>query len=147
MSSPSITVAFLGTGTMGLPMARNLAGAGLAVRAWNRTRQKAEPLSADGVTVLDDPAKAAEGADVLVTMLYDASSVAAVAPDALAALAPDAIWLQMSTVGLAGTEQLAGIASAAGVPYVDAPVVGTRAPAEQGALTVLAAGPTEVRER
>src|SRR5215210_7772635 len=147
MSAPTQTVAFLGTGTMGLPMVRNLLAAGLDVRVWNRTRGKAEPLLADGATVHDSPAAAAAGAGTLVTMLFDLESVAAVAPDALAALGPDAVWLQMSTVGLAGTEALAALAAERGVGYVDAPVLGTKAPAEQGALTVLAAAAPELRER
>jgi 3-hydroxyisobutyrate dehydrogenase len=82
-----------------------------------------------------------------VTMLFDLESVAAVAPEALAPLRPDAVWLQMSTVGLAGSEQLAALAEKHGVAYVDAPVVGTKAPAEQGALTVLAAAAPGLRER
>jgi 3-hydroxyisobutyrate dehydrogenase len=147
MSTPTPTVAFLGTGTMGLPMARNLLAAGLGVRVWNRTRSKAEPLVADGATVHDSPAEAAEGADILVTMLFDLDSVTGVATEALPALRPDAVWLQMSTVGLAGSEQLAALAQERGVGYVDAPVVGTKGPAEQGALTVLAAAPTDLRER
>ncbi|MDQ1584706.1 MAG: 3-hydroxyisobutyrate dehydrogenase [Actinomycetota bacterium] len=147
MTTPPQTVAVLGTGTMGLPMARNLIGAGFVVRAWNRTRDKAGPLVADGATVHDSPGEAAQGADVLLTMLYDAAAVAAVAPEALDALAADAVWLQMSTVGLVGTEELANLAATAGVSYVDAPVLGTKGPAEQGVLTVLAAGPEEIRDR
>ena len=65
------TVSVLGTGIMGAAMARNLARAGLGVRAWNRTREKAEPLAADGIRVTDTPAEAVEGADVVLTMLYD----------------------------------------------------------------------------
>jgi 3-hydroxyisobutyrate dehydrogenase len=72
----SRTVAVLGTGIMGVAMSRNLAGAGMAVRAWNRTREKAEPLAEDGVTVADTPARAAEGADFLNTMFSDADAVA-----------------------------------------------------------------------
>jgi 3-hydroxyisobutyrate dehydrogenase len=132
---------------MGLPMVRNLLAAGLGVRAWNRTRGKADPLVADGATVHDSPAEAADGADTLVTMLFGLESVAEVAPEALAALSPDAVWLQMSTVGLAGSEQLAALAEQHGVAYVDAPVIGTKAPAEQGALTVLAAARPDLRER
>jgi 3-hydroxyisobutyrate dehydrogenase len=147
MTTPTRTVAFLGTGTMGLPMVRNLLAAGLVVRVWNRTRDKADPLVADGATVHDSPAAAAEGADTLVTMLFDLEAVADVAPEALRALRPDAVWLQMSTVGLVGSEQLAALAEKHGVGYVDAPVVGTKAPAEQGALTVLAAAAPGLRER
>ncbi len=144
------TVAFLGTGTMGLPMARNLARAGLEVRAWNRSRERAEPLTDDGAKVCDTPAEAARGADVLVTMLTDADAVlAAVEGDdpALPALTDDAVWLQMSTVGLEGCTRLQDAARRAGVGFVDAPVLGTKQPAEQGKLKIFAAGPEEFRPR
>ena len=118
---------------MGAPMARNIAGAGHEVRAWNRTRARAEPLAEQGVTVCDDPAAAADGVDVVVTMLSDADAVEAVA-DAI----PDGpVWWQASTVGIAATERLA---DRGGERFVDAPVLGTKGPAEEGKLTVLAAG-------
>jgi 3-hydroxyisobutyrate dehydrogenase len=144
------TVAVLGTGIMGAPMARNLAAAGMDVRAWNRTREKAEALGGDGVMPVDTPAEAVPGADAVVTMLTDGAAVDAVmAGDdgALVAMDDDAVWLQMSTVGIAATERLAGLARERGVAYVDAPVVGTRQPAEAGELLVLASGPEEVRDR
>jgi 3-hydroxyisobutyrate dehydrogenase len=138
-------VAILGTGIMGAPMARNLAAAGLEVRAWNRSRERAEPLAEHGVDVAGTAEEAARDADVVVTMLSDGSAVEAVAgkltfPDG-------AVWAQMSTVGIEATERLVARAADAGVPIVDAPVLGTKAPAEQGQLTVIAAGPAEARER
>lgn len=142
----TLSIAVLGSGTMGAPMARNLAAAGHEVRVWNRSRDRAAPLADSGVTVAGTPAEAAAGADVLLTMLYDADPVAAVAPEALSALADGAVWLQMSTVGVAGTRRLAALAEQHGVPIVDAPVVGTKAPAEQGTLVVLASGPAGARE-
>jgi 3-hydroxyisobutyrate dehydrogenase-like beta-hydroxyacid dehydrogenase len=69
------TVALLGTGTMGAGMARTIAKAGHDLRVWNRSRERAEPL-ADVATVADDPAAAVQGADVVVTMLWDADRVA-----------------------------------------------------------------------
>jgi 3-hydroxyisobutyrate dehydrogenase len=134
-------IAFLGTGTMGFAMARNLARAQFAVRAWNRSRERAEPLADDGVTICADPREAATGAAVLVTMLSDASSVLDTAASALGALERDAIWLQMSTIGIEGTELCAGLAGRYGVQFVDAPVLGTRTPAERGELLILASGP------
>jgi 3-hydroxyisobutyrate dehydrogenase len=136
-------IAFLGTGTMGLPMARNLAKAGFAVRAWNRTREHAEPLADDGVEICDDLAGAASGATVLVTMLSDASAVLDTAAGALRALEGDSIWLQMSTIGIEGTAMCSELAERCGAQLVDAPVLGTRAPAEQGQLVILASGPAE----
>lgn len=138
------TVAVLGTGIMGAPMARNLAEAGFPVRAWNRTRAKAEPLAAAGVTVAGSPAEAAAGAAVVLTMLTDADAVLAVAPDALGGAE---VWVQASTVGIVGTERCAALAAEIGVAFVDAPVLGTRQPAEAGALTVLASGPDHMRDR
>src|SRR3954452_13593610 len=134
------SVAVLGTGIMGLPMARNLAEAGLEVRAWNRTREKAEPLAEHGVTVADSAAEAVAGADAWITMLADGETVESVAREALSA--DDAgLWLQMSTVGLAAAKKLGELADAEGADYVDAPVLGTKAPAEKGELVVLASGP------
>jgi 3-hydroxyisobutyrate dehydrogenase len=143
-------IAVLGTGIMGAAMARNLLSAGMEVRVWNRSREKAEPLTDDGATVADSPTEAAEGAGFVLTMLADADAVAEAAGGengALSALPEDGVWLQTSTVGLEGQEKLAGIADEHGVYYVDAPVLGTKEPAEQGQLIVLASGPEEVRER
>src|SRR3954452_2157375 len=98
----SLTIAVLGTGTMGAPMARNLAAAGHDVRVWNRTADRAAPLADHGVTLAASPDEGATGAGVLLTMLYDVESVKTVAPEALAALRDSAVWLQMSTVGPTG---------------------------------------------
>jgi 3-hydroxyisobutyrate dehydrogenase len=133
-------IAVLGTGLMGAPMARNLALAGHEVRAWNRTIDKAHPLRDDGIEVAADPAAAAAGCEVVMTMLADAGAVLAVARDA--GLAGGQVWWQASTIGLEGTEQCATLAAEAGAALVDAPVLGTRQPAEDGKLVVLASGPT-----
>ena len=106
---------------------------------------KARPLADDGIAVADKAEDAVAGAAVVVTMLFDAASVAAVMTDALPAMAEGAVWAQTSTVGIDGTAELAALAGAHGVGFVDAPVMGTRQPAEEGKLTVLAAGPTELR--
>ena len=141
-------VAVLGTGIMGAAMARNLLSDGMEVRAWNRSREKAEPLAQEGAEVADNPADATRGADFLLTMLSDADVIEeAVGGDVLSALAEDGVWLQMSTVGDEGNERLSDLANQHGVPYVDAPVLGTKQPAEQGQLIVLASGPEDVREK
>jgi 3-hydroxyisobutyrate dehydrogenase len=137
------TVGFLGTGTMGLPMARNLAKSGFTVKAWNRSRERAEPLARDGVEVCDEPSQAASGADVVITMLSDSATVLDTAGRALQDLGQRPVWAQMSTVGLEGTELSRQLAERVGVPFVDAPVLGTREPAEQAKLVVLASGPEE----
>ncbi|MBA3423999.1 MAG: NAD(P)-dependent oxidoreductase [Rubrobacteraceae bacterium] len=148
MANGTTVAAVLGTGIMGAAMARNLVSAGMEVRVWNRTREKAEPLAKSGATVADSPTEAAEGADFLLTMLPDADiTVEAVGDGALGALSEDGVWLQTGTVGIEGNDRLAALAGEAGVAYVDAPVLGTREPAEQGQLIVLASGPEEAREQ
>ena len=133
------TIAALGTGVMGAPMARNLARAGHEVRAWNRSPDKAVPLRDDGIDVRDDPTAAAAGADVVLTMLADADAVLDVARRT--SLAEGQIWWQASTIGIEGIEQCAALAQETGAILVDAPVLGTRLPAEEGNLVVLASGP------
>ena len=139
-----MSIAVLGTGIMGTAIARNLLRAGLDVTVWNRTREKAEALAGDGAEVADTPAGAAEGSDIVLTMLtdWDAVEAAMSGPDgALEAMSGNAIWVQMSTIGTAATERAAQLAEKAGVTLVDAPVSGTKEPAEQGKLIVLASGP------
>jgi 3-hydroxyisobutyrate dehydrogenase len=142
------TIAVLGAGgTMGLAMARNLARGGFAVRAWNRTPEKAQPLAADGAALCATPAEAVRGASVVLTMLSDADAVLGVMRDLDDPGSDDAIWLQMSTIGLDGTRRAAELAERLGLELVDAPVLGTKAPAEQGKLVVLASGPDALRNR
>jgi 3-hydroxyisobutyrate dehydrogenase len=147
VSGPPLTVAVLGTGVMGGPMARNIARAGLAVRAWNRTIDRARDLEGDGATVVERPEDAVDGADVALTMLADAPATLDVAEAILPALGPDAIWLQAGTVGIEPTERCIERAGANGTAFVDAPVLGTAKPAQDGALTVLASGPDDAIER
>lgn len=145
------TVAVLGAGgTMGLPMAHNLARVGFIVRAWNRSPEKARSLADDGAQLCATPAEAVDGATVILTMLSDADAVVDVMQrdeGALATAADGAIWLQMSTIGDAGTEDCREIAERAGLRLVDAPVLGTKGPAQQGELVVFASGPEDLHER
>lgn len=143
------TVAVLGTGTMGAPMARNLLRAGMPVVAWNRTADKAEPLAADGARIAAGAAEAVAEADLLITMLADGPAIESVleADGVLDAAPDDAIWVQMSTVGAASVERLAALAAAHGTTFVDAPVLGSVGPATEGKLVILASGPDETRER
>lgn len=144
-------VAVLGAGgTMGFPIARNLARAGIEVRAWNRSPEKAEPLAQDGGRLLDSPAHAAENAAVILTMLADADAVIGAMESEVGALSTvrdDAIWLQMSTIGERGTERCLELAAEHGVAFADAPVLGTKQPAQDGELVVMASGPAGVRDR
>src|SRR3954466_10473733 len=96
-----MNVAFLGTGIMGAPMARNLAAAGHEVTVWNRTRAKAEGL---GAAVAGSPAEAIDGAEALITMLMDGPAVESTVPE----LDPQTLWIQMSTVGADDTARFSG---------------------------------------
>jgi 3-hydroxyisobutyrate dehydrogenase len=140
-------VSVLGTGIMGAGMARNLLKAGMDVTVWNRGAEKARPLAEAGARVAEDPASAVSAAEVVLTMLFDLDAVSQVMEQALTAAPDGLIWAQTSTVGLEGTERLAELAHRHHVVLVDAPVLGTRQPAEEGRLVVLAAGPTEAREK
>jgi 3-hydroxyisobutyrate dehydrogenase len=144
-------IAVLGAGgTMGFAMAQSLLRNGFRVNAWNRSFEKMEPLAAAGAELAATPAAAAANADTILTMLADGDAVtAAVESDdgALATAADDALWLQMSTIGEEATATCAELAAEHGLGFVDAPVLGTKQPAEEGALVVLASGPDELRER
>src|SRR5205085_11888821 len=102
----------------------NLADADHEVRVWNRSREKAEGL---GAQVMDSPGAAADGAEVVVTMLADGDAVASVMDGVR--LTGDQVWWQCSTVGFEATERLAGMAGDAA--FVDGPVLGTKLPAEK----------------
>ena len=145
------TIAVLGAGgTMGRPMARNLARSGVSVRAWNRSAEKARELAGEGIELCPSPADATAGASVVLTMLSDADAVLEVMDGhdgALAGSSAGTVWLQMSTIGIEATDRCAELAERHGLRFVDAPVLGTKQPAEQGELVVLASGPDEMRER
>lgn len=144
-SDPKSTVAVLGTGTMGAPIARNLQKAGYAVAAWNRTGSKARPLTDDGVAVAADPAAAVTGAHIVLTVLKDADSVIDVLSSCGDALAPGTVLVQVSTVGAQGLARISDFAHDKGLKLVDAPVQGTKGPAENAQLVVLAAAPAQER--
>jgi 3-hydroxyisobutyrate dehydrogenase len=145
------TVAVIGAGgVMGLPVALNLARAGFPVRAWNRTAAKLEPLGEEpGIAICTEPAAAARGAEVVISLLSDAAvtleAMSFLAPPA--EVAPGAIWVQSATIGIEGTERCASLAAAAGIEFVDAPLLGTKQPAEAGKLVVLAAGAEDLSAR
>ncbi len=148
MTSDLKTVAVLGAGsTMGSPMARNIARSGIQVRAWNRTREKADAVEDAGAQIFDSPQEAVDGADVILTMLSDADAVIDAIEDAVASLGENTVWVQMSTIGEVGTERCLELAQAHGITLIDAPVLGTKQPAEEGKLVVLASGPETARDR
>ena len=139
--------AVLGIGIMGAAMARSLARAGHEVAVWNRTRARADDAAGDSITAYGTVREAVAGADLVITVLFDADNVLAVADDVVAALDQQAVWLQVSTVGPEGMARIAAAASAVGDRVLDAPVLGTRKPAEDGNLVVLLSGPPPARDR
>ncbi len=144
-----MNVAFLGLGIMGAAMARNVARRGHALTVWNRTRARADALAAENPSVKVAPtvAEAVRGAEVVVTMLADPPALRAVAGEALPAMAPGALFVDMSTVDPATIRDLAAQAAARGIAFVDAPVSGSRKPAVEGTLVVMAAGDAAAVER
>ncbi len=129
---------------MGTGMAHAMLRAGHRVTAWNRSPERARPLRDDGAQVATDIGDAVADAEVMITMVADADAVHDIAEGVLPRLSSEAVWLQMSTVGPSSAIELARLADDAGVRYLDAPVVGTKAPAEQGTLSSLVAGPAEL---
>jgi 3-hydroxyisobutyrate dehydrogenase len=143
-AEPGIAVAVLGTGIMGSAMARNLAAAGLRTMVWDRSSEATAPLADAGALVAASPQDAIRDARVVITMLPTADVVNSVVfTAAAAAFADGAVWAQMGTIGLAATsgigERLGRIRS--DVMFVDAPVSGSKGPAEAGQLLILASGP------
>ena len=132
---------------MGSAMARSLAREGHDVTVWNRTPERAAATAGERITACGAVADALLGADVVFTMLYDADSVLDVTPEITGALADGAVWAQSTTVGPDGMRRIAEAAGAVGDRLLDAPVLGTKQPAEDGKLTVLVAGPASAVER
>ncbi|MDT5105486.1 MAG: 3-hydroxyisobutyrate dehydrogenase [Mycobacterium sp.] len=140
-------VTVLGTGAMGAGMARSLLREGIEVAVWNRTAKRSEPLSDDGAAVALDPIAAVTDADVVVAMLFDAAATLDVMATVLPAMKEGAVFVQCATVGVEGASQTASVAAEQGVAFLDCPVLGTKAPAEQGKLVMLASGDPTLRER
>jgi 3-hydroxyisobutyrate dehydrogenase/2-hydroxy-3-oxopropionate reductase len=138
------TVGVLGIGRMGGSMARALATAGFEVVAWNRTASAAETLAAElGGRAVNRPAEVAAAADVCVSMLADGSAVEAVfrGPDGLLAGArPGSVLVDCSTVAPSTIRAFEADARAVGAGLLDAPVSGSVALAESGALTIMVGG-------
>jgi 3-hydroxyisobutyrate dehydrogenase len=141
----------LGIGAMGHGMATSALRAGIPTIVWNRTPEATRDLAELGAEVAETAADAARRAAIVVTMVTDTGAVMSIARDSgmLEALAPGAIWVQMSTIGLAGIERVATLVETQrpDVTLVDAPVSGSKGPAEEGTLTIFASGPDDVRAR
>ena len=140
-SRPGPRVTVLGTGIMFSGMARTLLAAGLPVTVWNRTASKAQALEDDGAIVAATVEDAVTDADVVLTMVFDTAAVQSVMDRGLPAMRSDAVWMQSATVGLDGTRALSQFAETRSIAYVDSPVLGSKAAANEGSLIVVASGP------
>jgi 3-hydroxyisobutyrate dehydrogenase len=151
MAGTQEPVALLGIGAMGHGMADSALRAGIPAIVWNREPDATVDLAGLGAEVAETVADAARRAAIVVTMVTDTDAVLSIARDQglLAALAPAAIWVQMSTIGVAGIERVAALVEAErpDVTLLDAPVSGSTDPAERGQLTIFASGPAEARAR
>ncbi len=143
------TIAFLGTGLMGAPMARNLLKAGHDVVVWNRTREKAEALTADGALLAESPAEAASGADLVITIVSDGKAVADLlfSQDVAKAMQKGATFVDMSSITPQEARDHAERLAAAGIDHLDAPVSGGTRGAEAATLAIMAGGEEPCFER
>lgn len=143
------SIAFLGTGIMGVQMARRLAQAGHRVTAWNRSRDKAERLREFGVAIAPAPAPAASGAKILICMLSDGPTCDEVLlrQGAVAALPKDALVIVMSSIPVDTAQGQAAACAERGVGYIDAPVSGGEGGARDGKLAIMAGGAASDIER
>lgn len=144
-------VAVLGIGAMGHGMATSALRAGIPTIVWNRSPAATQDLAELGADVAETVADAARQAPIVVTMVTDTDAVISIARDQgmLEALAPEAIWVQMGTIGVAGIERVAAMVAEQrpDVTLLDAPVTGSKDPAERGQLTIFASGPEKARPR
>ncbi|MGA2672188.1 MAG: NAD(P)-dependent oxidoreductase [Terracidiphilus sp.] len=143
-------IGFLGLGNMGTPMARRLLAAGYEVTVWNRSRERAEALAAQGAWIAATPAEAARGAEAVLTSLFDDAAHEEVlfGPGGLLeALEPGTLHISLSTISAALSERLTAEHARRGVEFVAAPVFGRPSVAEGGRLWIAAAGPEEAIAR
>ncbi|MEP2640891.1 NAD(P)-dependent oxidoreductase [Roseobacter sp.] len=141
MTTP-LKITLIGTGLMGLPMSRNLLKAGHDLTVWNRTLSRAEPLAQDGATIAPDANTAISGADFIITMLSDGFASGTVIEDALAAkaLAPSAIWIDMSSTKPEHARAQSKLLASLGFGHLDAPVSGGTKGAETASLAIMVGG-------
>lgn len=146
-TSPKLAV--LGLGTMGRAMASSALRNGISTVVWNREPAAATLMADRGAEVAPSAADAVKGVDVVITMVTDTEAVTSIAVDlgVLEALPPGAVWAQMSTIGVEGTATVSSIVEKerADVLFLDAPVSGSKVPAEQGKLVIFASGSEQAR--
>jgi 3-hydroxyisobutyrate dehydrogenase len=150
-SDARTTVAVLGAGIMGSAMTRNLVAAGLNTRVWDRSAAATAPLAAAGAVVGTTAPKEVWDAEVVITMLPTDDAVESVIFDGgvADAFADGCVWAQMGTIGIESTLRIRDrlAAQRPSVIFVDAPVSGSKGPAEQGQLLILASGPAAAADR
>ncbi len=143
MTNEKPTIAWLGVGLMGAPMAARLLEAGYPLRAWNRTRDKSAALEELGACSAATVAEAVTGAEVVITMLSDGKATEAVLAEAELA---GKTLMQMATIGPGENRRLAERVGAAGGAYLEAPVLGSIPEAKTGRLIIMAGGPEALFE-
>ena len=146
----SRSVAVIGTGLMGAPMASRLAAAGHRVRAWNRSPDKLVPLQRAGVEAAGSPVAAARDADVVIVMLSAGpvcDEILLGEDGVIAKMSPDSSLIVMSSIPVDTARHQAEIANRHGVGYLDAPVSGGERGAIDGTLAIMAGGEADVFER
>lgn len=143
------TIAFLGTGLMGLPMAQNLLRADYPVRAYNRTAAKAAPLAKSGGLICATPAKAASGSQIVISMLTDGPTTAGVmlSEDMDPALREGQLWIDMCSAKPGEAQAQAAALEKLGIGHLDAPVSGGEKGAQDATLAIMAGGTAEAFER
>lgn len=148
-STRVLKLAFLGTGSMGLPMARRLSEAGHALQVWNRTPGKAVSLTSLGAVVHAKASAAVAGADIIVGMLENGAVVEDVlfAQGVAAAMKPGALFIDMASIKPREARDHAARLGALGIAHLDAPVSGGTGGAEQGTLVIMAGGKAAEFER
>jgi 3-hydroxyisobutyrate dehydrogenase len=144
-------LAILGLGTMGTAMAGVALRSGIPLVVWNRRPGSAAGLEERGAEVAGSVTDAVGRADVVITMVSNADAVISIVTEGglLGALRPGAVWAQMSTIGVEGTERVAAMVhdQRPDTYFVDAPVSGSKVPAEQGSLLIFASGADDARSR
>ncbi len=142
-------IALLGTGLMGFPMARNIARAGFALKVWNRTRAKATPLAAEGITIADTLAEAVGSSNAVISMVSDGGALLQLVgdPSVQSALQAGSVWIDMSSTRPAEARHAATVLAAQDVAFLDAPVSGGSKGAEDGALAIMVGGAADHYDR
>jgi len=138
-----MNIGFVGLGIMGSAMAANLVKAGYHLTVWNRSPEKCEPLVASGAKAASTPRQVAESSDIVCAMMATPQAVMAVRDGVdgiLAGMAPGKGYLDFSTIDLETSKETARLTQERGALFLEAPVAGSRKPAEDATLTIMAAG-------